>query len=67
MNMNTFEIALFFIGSERLAADLENRTADFEDTANIFVDIIIGSDSINVEEKESGDEEDCQVNPYIKK
>ena len=44
--------------------DSENRTADFEDAANITVDITVDIVSIIPQGKQSGDEEDRQVNPY---
>ena len=44
--------------------DSENRTADFEDAANITVDITVDIVSVITQGKQSGDEEDRQVNPY---
>ena len=49
---------------ERLAADSENRTIYFEYTANITVDITVGSKSVITQKKQSGNEEYHQVNNY---
>ena len=42
--------------------DSKHSTAHFEDAANITVNSI----SLISQEKQSGDEEDFQVNPYVK-